>query len=66
VDDSAVRRELRARRRDQVAAGKAVDAVKSAAEGTGLRDALRAGVTLGEVRDALRAVRGTYQPPDTG
>jgi hypothetical protein len=59
-------RELRARR-DQVAAGKAVDAVKSAAEGTGnvlppVRDALRAGATLGEVCDALRAVWGTYQP----
>jgi methylmalonyl-CoA mutase N-terminal domain/subunit len=58
-------RELRARR-DQVAAGKAADAVKSAAEGTGLRAAPRAGATPGEVRDALRAVRGTYQPPDAG
>ena len=42
--------------------------MKSAAEGTAnvlppVRDALRAGATLGEVCDALRAVWGVYQPP---
>jgi methylmalonyl-CoA mutase, N-terminal domain len=63
-------RELRAGR-DQAAVRKTVDAVKSAAEGTDnvlppVRDALRAGATLGEVCDALRAVWGVYQPPDAG
>jgi methylmalonyl-CoA mutase N-terminal domain/subunit len=63
-------RELRAVR-DQVALGRAVDAVKSAAAGTDnvlppVRDALRAGATLGEICDALRAVWGTYRPPDAG
>jgi methylmalonyl-CoA mutase N-terminal domain/subunit len=59
-------RELRAAR-DQVAVLKAVDAVRSAAEGTdnmlpSVRDALRAGATLGEVCDALRAAWGVYHP----
>jgi methylmalonyl-CoA mutase N-terminal domain/subunit len=31
-----------------------------------IRDAVRAGATLGEVCDALRAVWGTYRPPDAG
>jgi methylmalonyl-CoA mutase, N-terminal domain len=62
-------RELRADR-DQAALRKAVDAVKSAAEGTDnvlppVRDALRAGATLGEVCDALRAVWGVYQPQES-
>jgi methylmalonyl-CoA mutase N-terminal domain/subunit len=53
--------------RDSAAAGRAVSALKSAAEGTGnvlypLRDALRADATLGEVCDALRDVWGEYQP----
>src|SRR5712692_3737022 len=53
--------------RDNAAAGHAISALKSAAEGTGnvlypLRDALRADATLGEVCDALREVWGEYQP----
>jgi methylmalonyl-CoA mutase N-terminal domain/subunit len=56
--------------RDQAAVRKTVDAVKAAAEGTDnvlppVRDALRAGVTLGEVSDALRAVWGVYQPQES-
>jgi methylmalonyl-CoA mutase, N-terminal domain len=63
-------RELRAAR-DKAAVSKAVGALQSAAEGTDnvlppIRDALRAGATLGEVCDALRAVWGTYRPPDAG
>jgi methylmalonyl-CoA mutase, N-terminal domain len=62
-------RELRAGR-DQAAVGKTVDAVRAAAEGTDnvlppVRDALRAGATLGEVCDALRAVWGSYQPQES-
>jgi methylmalonyl-CoA mutase, N-terminal domain len=62
-------RELRAGR-DQAAVRRTVDAVKSAAEGTDnvlppVRDALRAGATLGEVSDALRAVWGVYQPHES-
>jgi methylmalonyl-CoA mutase N-terminal domain/subunit len=54
-------------RRDQQAFGRAISALKSAAEGTGnvlypLRDALRADATLGEVCDALRDVWGTCRP----
>ncbi len=54
-------------RRDQTAFGRAISALKSAAEGTDnvlypLRDALRADATLGEVCDALRDVWGEYQP----
>jgi len=44
--------------------------VRAAAEGTDnvlppVRDALRAGATLGEVCDALRAVWGVYQPQES-
>src|SRR5579875_1753297 len=61
-------RQLR-RDRDQLAVGKRVSALKAAAEGEDnvlppIRDALRAGATLGEVCDALREVWGVYQPPD--
>ncbi|MBV9092314.1 MAG: methylmalonyl-CoA mutase [Streptosporangiaceae bacterium] len=60
--------ELR-RRRDSAAFARAISAIKSAAEGTDnvlypLRDALRAGASLGEVCDALRDVWGEYQPRD--
>src|SRR5690349_5163306 len=62
-------RELRAGR-DRAAVRKTVDAVKAAAEGTDnvlppVRDALRAGATLGEVCDAMRAVCGVYQPRES-
>jgi methylmalonyl-CoA mutase, N-terminal domain len=54
-------------RRDQAHVGRALAALKKAAEGTDnvlypLRDALRADTTLGEVCDALRDVWGEYQP----
>jgi methylmalonyl-CoA mutase N-terminal domain/subunit len=54
-------------RRDKAAFGRGISAVKSAAESADnvlypLRDALRAGATLGEVCDALREVWGEYQP----
>jgi methylmalonyl-CoA mutase N-terminal domain/subunit len=53
--------------RDNAAVGRGIAALKSAAESTDnvlfpLRDALRAGATLGEVCDALRDVWGEYQP----
>ena len=53
--------------RDNAAAGRGIAALKSAAESTDnvlfpLRDALRAGATLGEVCDALRDVWGEYRP----
>jgi len=53
--------------RDKAAFGRGISALKSAAESTDnvlypLRDALRAGATLGEVCDALREVWGEYQP----
>jgi methylmalonyl-CoA mutase N-terminal domain/subunit len=53
--------------RDTAAFGRAIAALKKAAEGTDnvlypLRDALRADATLGEVCDALRDVWGEYQP----
>jgi methylmalonyl-CoA mutase N-terminal domain/subunit len=53
--------------RDNAAVGRGIGALKSAAESTDnvlfpLRDALRAGATLGEVCDALRDVWGEYQP----
>ncbi|MFZ0187054.1 MAG: methylmalonyl-CoA mutase family protein [Streptosporangiaceae bacterium] len=53
--------------RDQTAFGRAVGALKKAAEGTDnvlypLGDALRADATLGEVCDALREVWGEYRP----
>jgi len=55
------------KQRDDAAAGRALSALKSTPEGTGnvlypLRDALRAGSTLGEVCDALRDVWGTCRP----
>jgi methylmalonyl-CoA mutase, N-terminal domain len=61
-------RELR-RSRDQAVVRKHVDALKTTAEGTGnvlppIKDALRAGATLGEICDALREVWGVYRPPD--
>jgi methylmalonyl-CoA mutase N-terminal domain/subunit len=54
-------------RRDTMACGRAIAALKKAAEGADnvlypLRDALRAGATLGEACDALRDVWGEYQP----
>ncbi len=53
--------------RDAAAFARAIASLKSAAEGTGnvlypLRDALRAGASLGEVCDALREIWGVYQP----
>jgi methylmalonyl-CoA mutase N-terminal domain/subunit len=53
--------------RDKAAFGRSIDALRSAGEGTDnvlypLRDALRAGASLGEVCDALREVWGEYQP----
>jgi methylmalonyl-CoA mutase N-terminal domain/subunit len=53
--------------RDNAAAGRGIAALKAAAENTDnvlfpLRDALRAGATLGEVCDALRDVWGEYKP----
>jgi methylmalonyl-CoA mutase, N-terminal domain len=55
--------------RDQAVFRKHIDALKTAAEGTGnvlppVKDALRADATLGEVCDALRDVWGVYRPPD--
>jgi methylmalonyl-CoA mutase, N-terminal domain len=55
--------------RDRASFSKHIDALKTTAEGTDnvlppLRDALRAGATLGEVCDALRDVWGVYRPPD--
>jgi methylmalonyl-CoA mutase, N-terminal domain len=54
-------------RRDQPAVDAALDEVGERAEGTGnllfpMREALRAGATLGEVSDALRRVFGEYRP----
>ena len=53
--------------RDKAAFGRAIAALKNAAESADnvlypLRDALRADATLGEVCDALRDVWGEYQP----
>ncbi len=53
--------------RDKAAFGRGIAALKSAAESADnvlypLRDALRAGATLGEVCDALRDVWGEYRP----
>jgi methylmalonyl-CoA mutase, N-terminal domain len=55
--------------RDNAAVRKHLDVVRATAEGTGnilppVKDALRAGSTLGDVCDALREVWGVYQPPD--
>jgi methylmalonyl-CoA mutase N-terminal domain/subunit len=59
-------RALRARR-DQGKVDEALRAVGETARGTGnllypMKDSLRAGATLGEVSDALRAVFGVYRP----
>jgi len=56
-------------RRDAAEFTRRISDLKATAEGTGnvlypLREALRAGATLGEVCDALRAVWGIYRPPD--
>jgi methylmalonyl-CoA mutase N-terminal domain/subunit len=56
-------------RRDGAAFSKRISDLKATAGGTGnvlypLREALRAGATLGEVCDALRDVWGIYRPPD--
>jgi methylmalonyl-CoA mutase N-terminal domain/subunit len=56
-------------RRDAAEFSRRISEVKETAEGTGnllypLREALRAGATLGEVCDALRDVWGIYRPPD--
>jgi methylmalonyl-CoA mutase, N-terminal domain len=53
--------------RDQAAFARAITELKSAAAGTDnvvypLRDALRAGASLGEACDALREIWGEYQP----
>jgi methylmalonyl-CoA mutase N-terminal domain/subunit len=59
-------RALRAAR-DQTAVDAALEAVGQTARGSGnllhpMKEALRAGATLGEVSDTLRAVFGEYQP----
>jgi methylmalonyl-CoA mutase N-terminal domain/subunit len=71
IEEGQARRlaELRAAR-DSAAVGRAVDAVRQAADGTvnllpPVRDAVRAGATLGEVCDALRAAWGVYQPAES-
>jgi methylmalonyl-CoA mutase N-terminal domain/subunit len=53
--------------RDQAAVDAGLEAVRVAAKGTDnllypMKEALRAGATLGEVSDALRDVYGLYQP----
>ncbi len=70
IEESQARR-LRELRdgRNSAAARTAVDAVKTTAEGTEnllppIAEALRAGATLGEICDGLRAVWGVYQPSD--
>jgi methylmalonyl-CoA mutase N-terminal domain/subunit len=55
--------------RDQQAVRKHLSALKATADGVGnvlppIKDALRAGATLGEVCDGLREVWGVYRPPD--
>jgi methylmalonyl-CoA mutase N-terminal domain/subunit len=55
--------------RDQRAVAKHLDTLRAAAEGPGnmlppIKDALRAGATLGEICDAMREVWGVYRPPD--
>ncbi|MGH3681583.1 MAG: acyl-CoA mutase large subunit family protein [Natronosporangium sp.] len=56
--------------RDAAAVTSALAAVRAAADGTDnvlwpIREALRVRATIGEVCDALRAVWGSYRPPDT-
>jgi methylmalonyl-CoA mutase N-terminal domain/subunit len=53
--------------RDQAAVDAGLESVRVAAQGTDnllypMKEALRAGATLGEVSDALRDVFGMYQP----
>jgi methylmalonyl-CoA mutase N-terminal domain/subunit len=73
--DPAIEAEQKARlvtlraERDNTAVDKALDALKAAATGTDnvlypMREALAARATVGEVCNALRAVWGTYVPPD--
>ncbi len=70
IEEAQARELQRIRRnRDNAAVRKNLDAVRETAEGAGnvlppVRDALRAGATLGEVCDALREVWGVYRPPD--
>ena len=70
IEEAQARRLEQLRRdRDQQAVRKHVDTVRAAAEGQAnvlppVRNALRAGATLGEVCDALRQVWGVYRPPD--
>ncbi|HXF58098.1 MAG TPA: methylmalonyl-CoA mutase family protein [Actinomycetota bacterium] len=73
IDEAAVAeqvRRLRAfrARRDQGAVRAALEVVRETARGTGnllypMREALRAGATLGEVSDVLREVFGEYRAP---
>ncbi len=70
LEDEQARRlaALRAAR-DGAEFARNISELKAAAEGTAnvlypLREALRAGATLGEVCDALRDVWGVYRPPD--
>ena len=73
--DPAIEAEQRARlatlraERDNAAVDKALEALKVAAAGTDnvlwpMKEALAAKATVGEVSNALRAVWGTYVPPD--
>ncbi|HEX2805257.1 MAG TPA: methylmalonyl-CoA mutase family protein [Kineosporiaceae bacterium] len=73
--DPAIEAEQRARlatlrsERDNAAVDKALEALKIAAAGTDnvlwpMKEALAARATVGEVSNALRAVWGTYVPPD--
>ncbi|HYZ56904.1 MAG TPA: methylmalonyl-CoA mutase family protein [Streptosporangiaceae bacterium] len=70
IEEEQAQRLARVRsRRDGAAFSKRISDLKAAAEGTGnvlypLREALRAGATLGEVCDALRDVWGVYRLPD--
>jgi methylmalonyl-CoA mutase, N-terminal domain len=68
--EQAERLELLRSGRDGAAVDRALDAVRTAAEGTDnvlphLREALRARATGGEVADALREVWGQYRPRET-
>ena len=68
VEQRAALAELRSGR-DNAAVDAALDALKTAASGTEnllppMKTALAAKATIGEVSNALRAVWGTYTPPD--
>jgi methylmalonyl-CoA mutase N-terminal domain/subunit len=71
VGDALAERVARYRaRRDRDAAGRALDALETAARGrenlvAGLVRAVEAGVTLGELCDRLRGVFGVHQPSVT-